>query len=104
MDKEPLSVAGQHVLTGGQQDACAIRAVLFDLGHVLVDFEHWRAAESISYFTDKSPQEIFDLFRNEAAVRNVHMGVLHRSFSAVKVGKYSDSIFEDFVGVHIFFR
>ncbi|MFH0826886.1 MAG: HAD-IA family hydrolase [Candidatus Omnitrophota bacterium] len=40
----------------------AVKAVLFDLGRVLIDFDHLRAAESLSCFTDKSAQEIFDLF------------------------------------------
>jgi len=39
-----------------------IKAIIFDLGNVLVDFNHKRAAERISKFTDKSPQEIFNLF------------------------------------------
>jgi putative hydrolase of the HAD superfamily len=33
-----------------------------DLGKVLIDFDHLRAAERISNFCDKKPREIFDLF------------------------------------------
>lgn len=39
-----------------------IRAVIFDLGNVLVNFDHRRAAERICAFTDKTPGEIYDLF------------------------------------------
>ena len=39
-----------------------IKAVIFDLGNVLVDFDHMIAAKRISQFTDKTPQEIFNLF------------------------------------------
>lgn len=39
-----------------------VRAIIFDLGNVLIDFNHMLAAERICGFTAKSPQEIFDLF------------------------------------------
>ena len=39
-----------------------IKAVIFDLGNVLIDFDHMIAAKRISKFTDKTPQEIFNLF------------------------------------------
>lgn len=39
-----------------------IKAIIFDLGNVLVDFNHRIAAQRISRFTDKSPEEIFNLF------------------------------------------
>ncbi len=39
-----------------------IKVVLFDLGRVLVDFDHKRAAERISAFCDKSGLEIYNLF------------------------------------------
>ncbi len=39
-----------------------IEAVIFDLGNVLIDFDHMIAARKISGFTDKTAQEIFDLF------------------------------------------
>ena len=46
-----------------------IRVVLFDLGRVLVDFDHKRAAERISSFCPKSPLEIYNLFfESEATV------------------------------------
>lgn len=39
-----------------------IKVILFDLGNVLVDFDHKRAAERISVFCKKSPLEIYNLF------------------------------------------
>lgn len=43
---------------------CNIKAIIFDLGNVLIDFDHMIAARRIAPFTDKSPQEIFNLFFN----------------------------------------
>lgn len=42
--------------------ASQIKVVLFDLGRVLVDFDHKRAAERIACFCHKSTQEIYNLF------------------------------------------
>jgi putative hydrolase of the HAD superfamily len=39
-----------------------IKVVLFDLGNVLVDFNHKRSAERISGFCARSPLEIYNLF------------------------------------------
>ena len=39
-----------------------IKAVIFDLGNVLVDFDHMIAARKIIGFTKKTPQDIFELF------------------------------------------
>ena len=39
-----------------------IQAILFDLGNVLIDFDHTIAAGRIAHFCDKTPQQIFDLF------------------------------------------
>lgn len=43
-------------------DSYCVEAIIFDLGNVLIDFDHTIAAKRISHFTDKSPQEIFNLF------------------------------------------
>lgn len=40
----------------------AIKVLLFDLGRVLVDFDHFRSAERISAFCSKTPRQIYDLF------------------------------------------
>ena len=39
-----------------------IKVIIFDLGNVLVDFNHRIAADRISKFTDKSPDEMFNIF------------------------------------------
>lgn len=39
-----------------------IKVIVFDLGNVLVDFDHLTAAKRIASFCDKSPKEIYDLF------------------------------------------
>ena len=39
-----------------------IKAIIFDLGNVLIDFDHTIAAKRISEFCAKSPKEIFNLF------------------------------------------
>ena len=39
-----------------------IKVVLFDLGKVLVDFDHLRAAERISSFCKRTPLQIYNLF------------------------------------------
>ena len=38
------------------------KVLLFDLGRVLVDFDHTRSAERIAKFCDKTPRQIYDLF------------------------------------------
>lgn len=43
-------------------DDRAPSVLIFDLGNVLVDFDHSIAAKRISRFCDKSPQEIYELF------------------------------------------
>ncbi|MFA6357488.1 MAG: HAD family phosphatase [Candidatus Omnitrophota bacterium] len=46
-----------------------IKAVLFDLGKVLIDFDHRRSAERISGFCSKTPAEIYNLFfESEATI------------------------------------
>ncbi|MDP2923526.1 MAG: HAD family phosphatase [Candidatus Omnitrophota bacterium] len=39
-----------------------VKAIIFDLGNVLIDFDHTIAAKRISAFCDKSAEEIFALF------------------------------------------
>jgi len=38
------------------------KAIIFDLGNVLIDFDHTIAAKRISQFSDKSSQQIYNLF------------------------------------------
>lgn len=39
-----------------------IKVLLFDLGRVLVDFDHSRSAERLAAFCAKTPAQIYDLF------------------------------------------
>lgn len=41
---------------------CDIKAIIFDLGNVLIDFDHGIAARRVAAFSNKSPQEIRDFF------------------------------------------
>lgn len=43
-------------------DNHSIKAVIFDLGNVLINFDHTIAAKRIAKFCDRSPKEIFALF------------------------------------------
>ncbi|MCM8781308.1 MAG: HAD family phosphatase [Candidatus Omnitrophica bacterium] len=43
-------------------DNTGIKAIVFDLGNVLIDFDHYIAARRMSCFTNRDPKEIFDLF------------------------------------------
>jgi putative hydrolase of the HAD superfamily len=45
----------------------AIKILLFDLGRVLVDFDHLRSAERIAAFCSKTPRQIYDLFFESSA-------------------------------------
>ncbi len=45
-------------------DAAPVKAIIFDLGNVLVSFDHSIAARKIAPFTDKTLPEIYSLFFN----------------------------------------
>lgn len=51
-----------------------IKAVVFDLGRVLVDFDHRLAAEKIAKLTRKTPQQIFDLFFDSSLIQSFEQG------------------------------
>lgn len=42
--------------------ANGIKAVIFDLGNVLIDFDYYIAINRLLSFTDKTPAQIFELF------------------------------------------
>jgi len=52
----------------------SIKAIIFDLGNVLVDFDHTIAAKRIAPFTDKTIREIFDLFFNSQITGSFEAG------------------------------
>ena len=50
------------------------KVLLFDLGRVLVDFDHLRAAQRISAFCAKTPRKIYDLFFESPATIDFEAG------------------------------
>ncbi len=53
-----------------------IKAVIFDLGRVLVDFDHAIAARRMAAYTDKKPDEIFDMFFDSGLTGSFEEGKL----------------------------
>lgn len=84
-----------------------IKAVIFDLGNVLVDFDHRIAAKRISSFTRKNPQEIFDLFFDSQLTEMFEEGRISPQDFFVKVNEMLDASlrYEDFTPIwnEIFF-
>ncbi len=52
----------------------AVKVLLFDLGRVLVDFDHLRAARRLADFCAKTPQEIYDLFFESTVTADFEAG------------------------------
>jgi putative hydrolase of the HAD superfamily len=52
----------------------SIKAVIFDLGRVLIDFDHWIAAKKLAVLTNKNPQELYDLFFDSRLVQSFEEG------------------------------
>lgn len=51
-----------------------IKAIVFDLGRVLVDFDHRIAAEKIAKFSPNTTQQIYDLFFDSTLTRSFEEG------------------------------
>lgn len=84
-----------------------IKAIIFDLGNVLVDFDHRIAARRISYFCDKTPEEIFNLFFDSPVTTLFEEGKITCAefFSKVKETLNLNLNYETFVAIwnEIFF-
>jgi len=52
-----------------KQSPRRIKSIVFDLGRVVLDFDHRIAAEKISCFTDKPGEEIYNLFFDSRLTR-----------------------------------
>jgi FMN phosphatase YigB (HAD superfamily) len=52
----------------------AIKAIIFDLGRVIIDFDHRIAADKIAGLADKSSQDIFDLFFDSSLIQSFEEG------------------------------
>lgn len=53
-----------------------IEAIIFDLGRVLLDFDHLIAARKIARFAKKTPEEIFSLFFDSELTRSFEEGAI----------------------------
>jgi putative hydrolase of the HAD superfamily len=51
-----------------------LKAVIFDLGRVLIDFDHWIAAKKLAVLTNKTPQELYNLFFDSSLVQSFEEG------------------------------
>ena len=60
MNPFPLIKTGAENQRWGVKDN--FKAILFDLGNVVVNFNHWIAVKRISEFAKKSPRDIYQLF------------------------------------------
>lgn len=78
-----------------------IEAVIFDLGRVLLDFDHRIAASKISGFTDKPPEEIFNLFFDSGLTRLFEEGKIPPDgfFLKVKEILSLDLRFDEFTAI-----
>ncbi len=85
-----------------------IKTIIFDLGRVLVDFNHLTAADKISKLCKNSPQEIFDLFFDSRLTADFESGKIKplEFFSGVKNILKIDIGYEEFKQIwnDIFFR
>jgi len=84
-----------------------IKAVIFDLGNVLVDFDHRIAAKRISKFSDKAPEDIFNLFFDSNLTELFEEGKISPQdfFAGVKETLNSPLKYEEFLPIwnEIFF-
>jgi glucose-1-phosphatase len=67
-----------------------IKAVIFDLGNVLIDFDHAIAAQRISRFTAKTIQEIYSLFFNSGITQLFEEGRIAPAEFFLKVQQMLD--------------
>jgi FMN phosphatase YigB (HAD superfamily) len=84
-----------------------IKAILFDLGNVLVDFDHRIAAKRIAKYTAHSPQEIYSLFFDSTLTAEFEAGKITPAhfFAGVKEMLQAELSYEEFLPIwnEIFF-
>lgn len=84
-----------------------IKAIIFDLGNVLIDFDHMIAARRISKFTDMAADDIFNLFFDSRLTASFEEGRISplEFFSKVKEGLNLKLDYDGFVPIwnEIFF-
>jgi len=76
-----------------------IKAVIFDLGRVLIDFDHWQAAKKLTVLTNKTPQELYNLFFDSHLVQSFEAGKIspQNFFDEVKEQLNLRIGFEEFI-------
>ena len=81
--------------------------IIFDLGNVLIDFDHRIAARRLSKFTDNTPEEIFNLFFDSRLTSLFEQGKIQPEnfFLEVKKILHADIEYLDFLPIwnEIFF-
>jgi len=62
------------------------KVILFDLGKVLIDFDHQRSAQRISAFCTKTPRQIYNLFFESSVTIDFEAGKItaEKFYQAVK--------------------
>ncbi len=86
MDINSINPVKNSILPVERDISDGVKAIIFDLGNVLIDFDHMIAAKKIAKFTDKAPEEIFDLFFDSELTALFEEGKItaHNFFSEVK--------------------
>lgn len=79
----------------------AVKAVIFDLGRVLIDFDHSIAAKKVASFCKKTPQEIFDFFFDSKLTALFEEGRISPNdfFNKVKEAIGLELSYEDFLPI-----
>lgn len=84
-----------------------IKAIIFDLGNVLIDFDHMRAARKISQLTGRSAIDIFSMFFDSPLTHQFEEGKISPGdfFSQVKQKLNLKLSYEEFIPIwnEIFF-
>jgi len=101
------SLQKNHTVCSSGGGSCGIKAIVFDLGRVLVDFDHRIAAKKIASFADKDENEILGLFFDSEITMSFEEGKLSplQFFLKVKEMLNLELDYESFVRIwqEIFF-
>src|SRR3990167_6382074 len=78
-----------------------IRAIIFDLGNVLIGFDHNIAVSKILRYTDKPKQKIYDLFFDSEITREFEKGKIAplEFFERVKSGLKLKISYDEFLPI-----
>jgi len=78
-----------------------IKTIVFDLGNVVVNFDHWIAVNKISHLCSYSPKEIFDMFFDSPLTKAFEKGKIspQEFYSKVKKKLKCDISYKDFLPI-----